>query len=139
MRCQGTNERGEACGSPENFVDPDTGFCPYHAPGGDEHQLKNARKGAEATAKKLRRPPASDRDTLPAPETIEDAKKWLAWTAENLATGMISDKEARALGYVLRSFVDTVERADVADELEELREKLQALQEGKLESLEGVA
>lgn len=139
MNCQGTNGKGEPCGSPEAFVDPDTGYCPFHGPGGDERQQENASMGGRATAKKLRRPPASDRDTLPAPETIEDAKRWLAWTAENLATGMLSDREARALGYVLRSFVDTVERADVADELEELREKLQALQEGKLESLEGVA
>lgn len=130
MPCKATRADGGPCEAPESVIGDD-GYCVAHRPGNEHKEV--ASRGGQATAKKLRKPPASDRDVPPTPETIEDAKRWLAWTAENLAKGMIDEKEARALGYVLRSFVDTVERSDVQDELEELKDKIAALQKGELE------
>lgn len=138
MKCGGTNSKGQPCGAPSDFVDEATGFCPAHDPERKEHMQQVASRGGKAVAQKHKRPPLEDRDPPPAPESIQDAKEFLSWTARNLALGVISDKEARALGYVLRSFVDSVERADVQEELEELREKLAALREGKLEDIEDV-
>lgn len=132
MNCQGTNKDGEPCQAPESVVGPD-GYCPPHSD--EEEHRERASMGGKATARKHRRPPASDRDVPDPPETIEDAKRWLAWVATNLANGMLDQKEARSLSYTLRAFMDSVEKADVQDELEELKEKIAALQQGNLEEV----
>lgn len=131
MPCKATRADGEPCQAPESVIGDD-GYCVAHRPG-DEHK-EVASRGGRATAKKLRKPPASDRDVPPTPETIEDAKRWLAWVATNLANGMLDQKEARSLSYTLRAFMDSVEKADVQDELEELKDKIAALQKGELEA-----
>lgn len=139
MKCAGTNSKGQPCGAPSDFVDESSGFCPAHDPERTEHMQQVASRGGKAVAEKHKRPPLEDRDPPPAPESIQDAKEFLSWTARNLALGVLSDREARALAYCLKSFIDSVERGAVQEELEELKAKLAALREGKLEDIEDVA
>ena len=71
-------------------MDLSTGACPAHAPGGRQTMRERARKGGEATSKKLRRSGLSPSD-LPPLRTHQDAQAWLETVGRAVLTGRITD------------------------------------------------
>lgn len=47
-RCQATNAKGEPCRAPPELVDPESGLCPAHQPGGRDRLRLAGLKGAQA-------------------------------------------------------------------------------------------
>ncbi len=94
-RCTHVHADGRECGVPESFVDADTGYCRSHGPGAAERMAAQGRKGAEATAKKLRGV-GLDPNELPSLRTHEDAQAWLETIGRAVATGRLSDRQAQA-------------------------------------------
>lgn len=123
MPCKGRTVSGSPCRVPESLVDAGTGLCPAHAPGGTERLSAIGRKGAEATAKKLRGTglDPSDLPTLDGPQT---AALWLDKVGRAVATGRLGHREATAIVRVVEAFLRAHEAGSVSTEIERLASAL---------------
>lgn len=139
MNCEATNTAGEPCGAPSRLVDPETRRCPAHAPGGADRMRQISAQGGQATAEKLARPELEEQEIPEPPETLEDVAAWASWAMRKVASGELSEKQAHQVGYLGRLLLQAYERLDVEGELEELKEKIRLLKEGKLQDIEEVA
>lgn len=133
--CSHTYEDGRPCDAPSNFVDPETGYCPAHGPNASERMAEQGRKGAETTAKKLRGE-GLDPDDLPPLDSPQAAERWLEAVGRAVATGELSHNAGKAVARLVREFLRAREAGTVAEEIEELRDKVAALRRGELEVLE---
>lgn len=124
-RCKETKDDGTPCGAPPEFVDPETGLCWTHSEGGREKAREAARKGGEATARKLRGADLDPEEVPEAPETLADAVVWAAWAARAAATGKLSTSRANAAAKLLREFRQALERHEAAEQLEEIRRQIE--------------
>lgn len=127
-RCGGTRDDGSPCGAPSNLVDPDSGFCPAHGPGGSEAMAELGRKGAEATARKLQSDGLSD-DELPPLESHEAAERWCDVVGRAVAQGRLGHNEGRTILRAVREWRDSRDQGEMADLLEELWDGLEAWKE----------
>lgn len=132
--CSATNVDGSPCGAPSAFVDPETGLCPSHDPENRERIREAARKGAKATARKLRGEGLED-DELPPLDSPQAAEKWCEIVARAVATGRISHNAGRTLARLVREFLRSHDAGAVADQVDDLREKVAALKRGDLEEV----
>lgn len=132
MPCQATNAQGEPCGAPESVVD-ESGYCSAHR--SEEEHRKASMAGGQATKEKFAKPDLRDEDLPPAPTGIDDVKEWLSFATRAVADGRLDAKQGRTLGYLCRAYLDALEKGDVAEDLEELREKIAKLQQGELEEV----
>lgn len=120
VTCQGTNADGEPCRSP---VVGEDGFCPAHRPGGREEMRERARKGAEATARKLRGKALSP-DDLPPLTSHEAAETWTDRIGRAAATGTLGANAANAALRAVREWREAREGGRVSERLEELMQAL---------------
>ena len=127
-RCAGTRADGTPCQAPENLVDPDTGLCPSHSPGAPERLSEAGRKGAEATRRKHFTPSALDPDDLPPLRDHDSAKLWLERIGRAVATGTLSDRSATAAIRAVSEWLKAHEGALVAEDVQALRDRLEALE-----------
>lgn len=121
--CRGTKADGSPCGSP---VVKGDGYCPAHGPDGSERMAEIGRRGAEATARKLKRP-GLDPEALPALRSPQTAEKWLEEIGRAVATGTLGHHEATAAVRAVREWLRAHEAGEVTEEVEELREQLEEL------------
>ncbi|MCH7562381.1 MAG: hypothetical protein IH968_01040 [Gemmatimonadetes bacterium] len=81
---------------------------------------QRGRKGAEATAKKLRGV-GLDPAELPNLRTHEDAQGWLETIGRAVATGRLSDRQAQAAIRAVSEWVRTAGERATAEVVNELR------------------
>lgn len=134
MRCKHVYDDGSRCRSPENFVDPNTGFCHAHGPDASERLSEYGKKGAEAKNRKDRIPGLDD-DELPPLDSPQAAAKWCEVAGRAVATGRLGHHEAKAVVRAVREFLRSHEAGEVADRVEELQEKVARLKGGDLKAL----
>lgn len=125
-RCSATNVRGEPCKAPSSLVDPESGLCPAHAPGGRERLREAARKGAQATARRLQGDGLAE-DDLPSLRTPRDAATWLERIGRAVATGQLANRDADAATRAVRVWLQAHEQGEVRDRMEELESTVEQL------------
>jgi len=126
--CQGTRLDGSPCEAPDRLVDDETGFCPAHSPGGRERLSEAGKKGAAATAKKLRGQ-GLDPDDLPPLVSHEAAEVWEDRIGRAAATGRIPASAAQAGLRAVREWRETREAGKVSAKLEALDKAMQRWRE----------
>ncbi len=134
-RCKAINANGKRCDSPEPLVDPETGLCPAHAPGGSERMALLGRKGAEATARKWRGRGGLEPGELPELGTPHDAQAALDIVAHAAAEGRLPQRQADATTRAVREWLRAWEAGAVAEQIAQLQRKVAALGGEKLKVL----
>lgn len=114
--CRGTRDDGNPCESP--FVGED-GFCTAHRPGGREELVERGRRGAKATARKLRGS-ALTADDLPPLRNHAAAETWTDRIGRAAAIGHLSPNAANAALRAVREWREAHEAGRVSERLEEL-------------------
>lgn len=122
-RCAATRADGEPCGAPSNLVDPDTGLCPSHAEDAGERLREAARKGGEATARRLQGKGLQE-DELPPLESARAAERWCDVVGRAAVTGRIGHNEAKAALRAVREWRESRETGELSDRLERLTDAL---------------
>ncbi len=130
QRCRETRVDGSPCGAPENLVDPETGLCPAHRPGGREKLREAAMKGAEAT-KRVWRSKGLDPEELPPLRTPQDAERWAEVLGRAVASGNLTHSQGKAISSLLREWRASHEAGVVSGRLEELRATVAELKSEK--------
>lgn len=130
--CSATKDDGTPCGAPPELVDPDTGLCPSHAPDAAERLSKQGKKGAAATAKKLRGE-GLDPDDLPPLDSPQAAERWLEAVGRAVATGELSHNAGKAVARLVREFLRARDAGAVTEEIEELREVVAEIRRDEME------
>jgi len=128
-QCSEKTRDGSPCGAPREFVDPDTGLCPAHSPGGTDRLRDAGRKGAAATAKKLRGG-GLDPDELPSLDSPQAAAVWLEAIGRAVACGRLANRDAVAATKAVREWLRAHEAGTVAEQVTELRQKVEELKKG---------
>jgi len=100
-------------------VDPETGLCPSHDPERRQAVLEAARKGGEATRRKLSRRGLEEGE-LPELRTPQDVARALEVVAGAVATGRLGHHEATAATRALRAWLDAHDAGHVSERLEAL-------------------
>ncbi len=133
-RCRATRSGGEPCGAPPQLIGED-GFCPAHRPGARERLSQAGRKGAEATARKLRGAGGLEPGELPVLRTPHDAQRALDIVAHAAAEGRLPQRQADATTRAVREWLRAWEAGAVAEQVEELRRKVAVLGSETLKAL----
>ena len=134
-RCRARNQDGKPCRSPEHLVDPEVGYCPAHAPGGQERMSEIGRKGAEAAARKLRGAAGLEPGELPELGTPHDAQAALDIVAHAAAEGRLPQRQADATTRAVREWLRAWEAGTVAEQVAQLQRKVAALGGEKLKAV----
>ena len=119
MACKHLGPDGKGCRAPKQFVD-DSGYCHAHGPGSAETMAQRGRKGAEATAKRLRCV-GLDPNELPDLRTHGDAQVWLETIGRAAAVGRLSDRQAQAAIRAVAELVKAEGERATAEVINELR------------------
>lgn len=122
-RCSATRDDGEPCGAPSSFVDPDTGLCWTHSEEGRERAREAARKGGQATARRLQGD-GLDAEELPPLESPQAAETWCDVVGRACVTGRIGHNEAKAALRAVREWRESHEAGRVSERLDDLTEAL---------------
>lgn len=128
-RCSGTNQQGEACGAPPAIVDPETGFCPAHGPGGSAEMSRRGTLGGWASTAK-NRSPGLDPDDLPPLDSHEAAKIWCERVGRAVATGRLGPSEGNTIIKAVKAWIDSEEHRAAAEALEQLERVARSAEEG---------
>lgn len=106
--------------------------CLFHDPNRREKARRARERGARtknARKKGGKNIRVVDPDSAPPPpETVHDAVRWASWAVWAVTTGEIDGRTAHEIGYLLNAFQRAIEKVDFADRVEELEEKLEALE-----------
>lgn len=121
--CRGEKRDGSPCRAPSNMVDPETGYCPAHDPGARERLREAARKGGEATAKKLQREGLQEEE-LPPLDSPQAAARWLEVVARAVATGRLGHHEGRTVVRAVREFLRAHDAGRLSERLDNLMDAL---------------
>ena len=122
-RCQATNANGEPCGAPESMVDAETELCPAHTEEGAERLRKAARKGGEATKRKMQGKKL-DPDELPPLVSARAAETWCDVVGRAVVTGRIGHNEGKAALRAVREWRESHKSGAVTERLEKLLDAL---------------
>lgn len=121
--CRETTTDGAPCRAPANLVDPETGLCPSHDPANRERIREAAKKGAEATANRLRGD-GLDPDALPPLEGHDAAETWCDVVGRAVAGGTLGHNEGRTVLRAVKEWRESRDAGAVSDRLERLTEAL---------------
>ena len=121
--CSAMRDDGSPCGAPSNLVDPETGLCPSHSENARERLREAARKGGEATARKLKGKGLSD-DEIPPLRSPQDAERVLEVVIRAVATGRLGHNEGRTIVRGVREFLRAHEKGVEADRIDALMDAL---------------
>lgn len=119
-RCQGTNARGEPCGSPA----VDGGWCQVHRPGNENWAREIGAKGGHALREKMASPGFS-LDDLPEIRTLEDAKQRLDAIQRAILTRQVTHHEGNAACRAVAEWVKVESVAITQRLVVELEKELQ--------------
>lgn len=121
--CRGTTASGDPCKAPEAMVDPETGLCPSHSEGASERLSEAGRKGAEATARKLKGK-ALDEGELPPLDSAHAAETWCDTVGRAVVTGRIGHNQGQAALRAVREWRESHDAGRLSDRLEALTDAL---------------
>lgn len=121
--CRETTADGRPCRAPSNLVDPETDLCPAHAEDGRERLREAARKGGEATARRLKGKGLSE-DEIPPLRRPHDAQRLLEVVIRAVATGRLGHNEGRTIVRGVREFLRAHEKGQVSERLDDLLDAL---------------
>jgi hypothetical protein len=96
----------------------ESGYCFSHDPGAATERTAARTLGGVRTASRKRR--GLDPSELPPLESLEDAERWSAVIAKNVATGALSSAQARAVMHALSLFLKAREAVAFSDRLKTL-------------------
>ncbi len=116
-------------------MDPEAGYCPAHAPGGQERMSEIGKKGAEAAARKLRGRGGLEPGELPELRTPRDAQAALDIVAHAAAEGRLPQRQADATTRAVREWLRAWEAGAVAEQIAQLQRKVAALGGEKLKAV----
>lgn len=122
-RCKATRKDGSPCGAPPEFVDPETGLCSTHEPGGRERSREAARKGGRATARRLKRS-GLEPEELPPLDSPRAAERWLEVTGRAVATGRLGHREGRTIVSAVKEWLGAHDAGRVSERLNALMDAL---------------
>lgn len=121
-RCKGVRADGSPCQAPPSFVQ-DNGWCPSHDPDNREKLQEAARKGGEATARRLQEA-GLDPEELPPLVDADAAETWCDKVGRAAVTGRIGHNEANAALRAVREWRESHESGAVSDRLNALTDAL---------------
>ncbi len=133
-QCKATNQDGKRCQSPEHLVDLEAGYCPAHAPGGQERMAEMGRKGAEAMRRKWMAK-GLEPGELPQLRTPHDAQEALDIVAHAAAEGRLPQRQADATTRAVREWLRAWEAGALAEQVAQLQRKVAALGGEKLKAV----
>ena len=125
-QCRALKADGTPCLAPEALVDPETGLCPSHAPGSSERLSEQGKRGAEATARRLRGE-GLDADELPPLDSHANAKRWLEIIGRAVTSRRLIHNEARVAIQAVSEWVKTEGEHKTSMVLDELRAEVERL------------
>lgn len=126
--CRHVKADGTRCQAPSQFVNPETSVCWTHSEEGQEKAREAARKGGEATARKLRGK-ALQEGELPPLTDAGAAETWCDIVGRAVVTGRLSHNQAQAALRAVREWRESHETSEVSDRLDALMDALQAWRE----------
>lgn len=126
--CRARTASGRVCRIENNLRD---GLCLWHDPQRAQQAKAARRKGGQGRVaqRNTDRKTVDVADALDAPETLDDIAQWASWCAHSVAVGLIDARTAREISYALTTLRGTLEKRDLAKELRELRDAVDALKE----------
>lgn len=141
--CQHVKDDGTRCNAPSQFVDSATSLCWTHSEEGREKAREAAKKGGEATARKLRGK-ALQEGELPPLTNAGAAETWCDIVGRAVVTGRLSHNQAQAALRAVREWRESHDKGKVSDRLDALMDALAAWRktgdpEPVLELVEGEA
>ena len=119
-RCRATNARGEPCRAPYTLVGGD-GYCAMHRPGAEQENRRRRRQGGRKSKGALL---LSD---LPELKSPTDAETWLETIGRAVATGVLSASAGQVATSAVRAWLSAHEQGRVAEQVEELRQRVEDL------------
>ena len=124
-RCMGTTKKGAPCKMTLDLqMTPDGLRCPLHDPKRAEERRRRSSLGGKRSKRTKRIRP----EDVPAlPQSMQDAQAYMAWIADNLAHGRLTDNRAKALTASIRGFMQAVSLAELESQVRELRAQLKKL------------
>lgn len=123
MNCPATTKEGVPCSISFGHFGND-GKCYWHTedPEVAAHRQEIRSRGGKASAREKALPPLE----IPTdPETIEDARKYLAWLARSALTGQLEPRQVEAANKALLTWIKA---EDYARQIRELRKMITDLQ-----------
>lgn len=127
-QCRGTTDEGKPCGAIPQFVDPETGFCPAHGPGGREEMRRRGTRGAYVRAKGEEPPVELPKDAL-ALEDHADAKRVLEIVLRLVMQKQLSSQQAYAAIRAVEAWMKAEAEEATMEVVEDLREDVERLKE----------
>jgi hypothetical protein len=101
-------------------------LCVWHDPARAEEAAAMRARGFETLAAKAAEEAAREvgEDLPQRPATLDDVVRWQAWIVDTLARKMIEVNRAKALSEVLSAMRGSLEKRDLAKDVEDLREQM---------------
>lgn len=125
-RCHATKADGSACGAVANIGA--SGFCVWHDPDRQAEAATLRHRGATSDKRSpIITVEASALPTAGPPESIADVVSWAAWATRAVAMGVIDARTAREISSLLTTLRHSLERRDLAKQVETLRRQVQEL------------
>lgn len=118
--CSGRKADGTPCQS--TIVDPETGRCLAHQPGGKSKLRAAGRRGGKVAAARLRVERGLVED-LPPLQTMDDARLWLEQIIRGVLVGQITPEQMQAARQGLLAWIDAQRDKQVL----ELRQQIEEL------------
>jgi hypothetical protein len=108
------------------------GFCFPHDPVRATEWVAMQKNRSDLSAKRRREMRESLPPGLPrAPKTLDDAVQWSSWATHAVAAGVIDARIAHEVSVSIREFRMSLEKRDLALEVERLKKQLTELKERK--------
>lgn len=118
--CRATKDDGTPCESP--ITGPE-GLCPAHREGGRKKLREAARKGGQATARRLS-DGGLDPDELPPLEDAQAAEIWCDVVGRAVVTGRLSHTAGQAALRAVREWRESHDKGKVSERLDSLMDAL---------------
>lgn len=124
--CKALKKDGSPCGATFG-LSPD-GYCFPHDEKRAVEWLAMQRNRADLSAKRRKEMKESLPPGLPrAPKTLDDAVHWSSWATHAVAAGIIDGRTCHEISVSIREFRMSLEKRDLADEVDRLRKQLNDL------------
>lgn len=129
-KCKARNAKGEPCRMPGQLV-KDNGYCNAHDPELAKERSERGSRGGQARSRNF-----GIKDwELPTLDSPQAATIWLDRVGRAVAIGAIDHKDATACVRAVDTFLRAFERGQVTDEIQKIRDALDAWKRGDTEAL----
>ena len=128
QRCIAIAESGEQC-QVTRGIQAD-GRCFWHSDLTADARLQAASRGGKSSRKSKVRV-ASPTEVPDPPQSLSDIVAWASWCAYATATGIIDSGTSRQVSQALGELRRAIEKRDLAVEIEQLRDQVKQLKQGR--------